>query len=275
MFKASGKFLRVAFISAMVLALSVIVAANVSADVTVPGCTLSFPIQTGWAVTGTSVNANTIGHIGREFSTLRPKPGQPGKVIYAPAQFTVTPDTTAGLFNNATTACHDGELYLHLTYAGSIGSGWALMSSVNDPVHGPGHWLVPGPIPPVATATPVATPVATATPAPVAACNATNTPNSLPTIFTGTFPQTGGKIAQAFSTLRPSIGATDAESIRVYRASSPEPRFDVLGSQSSGGFCWLNIRYTAGPASIVGKTGWALESQIFPDNYGVGRWLTK
>lgn len=269
MSKASGKFLRLAFISAMMLILSVLVAANVSADVVVPGCTLSFPIQTGWAVTGTSVNANTIGHIGREFSTLRPKPGQPGKVVYAPAQFTVTADTSAGLFNNATTACYNGELYLHITYAGAIGSGWALMSSVNDPVYGPGYWLAPGPIPPAPTVVPTVPPPA------AVACNATNTPNSLPTIFTGTFPQTGGKIAQAFSTLRPSIGALDSASLRVYRASSPEPRFDILGTQSSGGFCWVNIRYTAGPAGVVGKTGWALESQVFPDIYGAGRWLTK
>lgn len=201
MSKASGKFLRLAFISAMMLVLSILVAANVSADVVVPGCTLSFPIQTGWTVTGTSVNANQTGHIGRAFSTLRPKPGQPGKVVYAPAQFTVTADTSAGLFNNATTACFNGELYLHITYAGSTGSGWALMSSVNDPVYGPGYWLVPGPIPPAPTAVPTVGP--TVTPAPVAACNATNTPNSLPTAFTGAFPQTGGKIAQAFSTLRP------------------------------------------------------------------------
>jgi len=269
MYKASGKFLRLAFISAMMLVLSVFVAANVSADVVVPNCTLSFPIQTGWAVTGTSVNANAVGHIGREFSTLRPKPGQPGKVVYAPAQFTVTPDTSAGLFNNATTACVNGELYLHITYAGATGSGWALMSSVNDPVYGAGYWLAPGPIPPPPTAAP------TATPAPVVACSATNTPNSLPTMFTGTFPQSGGKIAQAFSTLRPSIGALDSAGIRVYRASTPAPAFDILGTQAVGGFCWLNIKYTAGPASIVGKTGWALESQVFPGAYGAGRWLTK
>jgi hypothetical protein len=269
MSKASGKFLRLAFISALMLVLSVLVAANVSADVTVPGCTLSFPIQTGWTVTGTSVNANTIGHIGRTFSTLRPKPGQPGKVIYAPAQFTVTADTTAGLFNNATTACFNGELYLHIQYAGAVGSGWALMSSVSDPVYGAGYWLAPGPIPPAPTVAP------TTVPAPAVACNATNTPNSLPTMFTGTFPQTGGKIAQVFSTLRPSIGALDSVSLRVFRATTPAPTFDILGTQAVGGFCWLNIRYTAGPAGVVGKAGWALESQVFPDIYGAGRWLTK
>lgn len=257
------------------LVLSVLVAANVSADVTVPGCTLSLPIQSGWAVTGTNVNANTIGHIGKAFSTLRPKPGQAGKVVYAPAQFTVTADTSAGLFNNATTACYNGELYLHITYAGATGSGWALMSSVNDPVYGGGYWLAPGPIPPAATVAPTVTPAATVTPAPVVACNATNTPNSLPTVFTGTFPQTGGKIAQAFSTLRPSIGALDSASLRVFRATTPAPAFDILGTQAVGGFCWVNIRYTAGPAGVVGKTGWALESQILPDIYGAGRWLTK
>lgn len=269
MFKASGKFLRLALISAMMLILSVLVAANVSADVVVPNCTLSFPIQTGWTVTGTSVNAGQVGHIGKAFSTLRAKPGQAGKVIYAPAQFTVSADTSAGLFNNATTACFNGELYLHITYTGTIGAGWALMSSVSDPVYGAGYWLVPGAIPPAPTAVPTTVPTT-----PVA-CNATNTPNSLPTIFTGTFPQTGGKIAQAFSTLRPSIGAADAVSLRVFRATTPAPAFDILGTQAVGGFCWVNIKYTAGPAGVVGKTGWALESQVFPDIYGAGRWLSK
>jgi hypothetical protein len=273
MFKSSGNFLRLAFISAMMLILSVFVVANVSADVVVPGCTLSFPIQTGWAVTGTSVNVNTVGHIGRAFSTLRPKPGQPGKVVYAPAQFTVTADTTAGLFNGATTACSNGELYLHIQYAGSVGSGWALMSSVNDPLYGPGYWLLPGPI--SAAPTPVPTVAPTAVPPAAVACtaNPNNTANSFPTSFPTITATTTGHIGAVFSTLRPSIGAPDSASKQIFKANG-NPAFQVLASRAVGGFCWLNIKYTSGPTGVNGATGWALESQVFPDGVNAaGRWL--
>lgn len=254
------RFAKFFVFAALLLAVSVALVGVVSAQTVDPTCTGSFvPNLT---------TAGVQGHVAQRFSTLRPAPGAPGRRVLAPADFTVVAPST----------CVNGYRWVRIQYTSGVFEdngqsaagqpGYALESAVYDPIYGPGYWLLPGLTPPTPTPVPV-TPV---TPTPPVACAAGNTPYSFVTQFAAPFPKPG-RIGVVFSTLRPAIGAADAVSMRVYKSSVPEPLFEVLETRAVGGFCWLHIRYTAGPATVIAKEGWALESQVYPDIYGAGRWL--
>jgi hypothetical protein len=192
------------------------------------------------------------------FSTLRTAPaGSVVAVVFAPANFDLIADASG-----PASLCVNGLRWLHIRYkdgAANTKTGWALESqNFFDGTYGPGTWLAPG-----------AAPAPPPPPAAVA-CTATNTPNSLPTQFATVAATTAGKITARFSTLRPAPAAATG-TIISNPATGTGPTFKVLGTRALGGFCWVNIQYTAGATG----TGWALESQRFPGIYGAGYWLTK
>lgn len=251
------RLIKLILLAVLLLAPTLALVGGSSAQAVDPTCSGSYVAQL--------TTAGAQGHVAERFSTLRPSPGAPGRRVLAPADFTVVGAST----------CVNGHRWVQIRYTSGVyedtgqsaanAQGWALESAVYDPIYGPGYWLLPGPTPPPPTQV-------TVTPQPAVACSATNTPYSLPTQFAAPFPKPG-RIAVAFSTLRPTIGAADSLSMKVFKSSTPEPRFDVLETRAVGGFCWLRIRYTAGPASVLNKEGWALESQVYPGTFGAGRWL--
>lgn len=210
------------------------------------------------------------GYIAQAFSSLRSAPAGPiVAIVYVQGGVRPTFTVIGG------PECVNNHTWLNIRYtSGSHNgqAGWALESQTYfDGTYGPGRWLAQG-TPPVAP-----TPVPTPTTPTAAACAAdgSNTPFSNPTKFaaaTSAAP-VAGRIGLVFSTWRPSIGAADYLGTPVYKSSNPT--LQVLGTQASGGFCWLRVRYTANvPASILNVEGWALESQVFFDGrFGPGAWI--
>ena len=210
-------------------------------------CVYSFP---------TEFETATSGRIAQAFSTLRSAPGAAtGTVVRAPAEFDVIDQLCAGGFSWVQIEYTSGTTAGGQSAVGR--SGWALESQIYaDSIYGAGRWLTSGdgaPPPPPP-------------PPPSDSCD-----YSFPTQF-GASGATSGEIGEAFSTLRSAPGAVGGTVILA------PAEFDVLGQQCVGGFSWVEIEYTsgttAGGQSAVGRTGWALESQIYADAiYGAGRWL--
>jgi hypothetical protein len=105
----------------------------------VPGtCEFSY----GTAFAGASDNTPIDGEIAQVFSTLRPEPGEAGRVVLAPATFFATDQICLGGFS-----------WLYITYTSGYDedgnsvvehSGWALESQTYyDGTYGPGTWLIP------------------------------------------------------------------------------------------------------------------------------------
>ncbi len=240
------RFLKLFFVMLVLLVPSLTALNGVSAADCAAGTSLSQPTQFLGA-------GGEAGFINEYFSSLRAAPaGAIIGVVYEPANF----ETTGAV------ECVNNHVWVPITYTdGPLAgvSGWALESQTYyDGTYGPGRWLALG-----------TAPTPTPDPAPEA-CGNLASPYSLPNVLTA---GATGKINKVFSTLRPYPGAPDALSQRINNDVTTPPAFTVNETQASGGFCWLNITYTAGPAGVVGQTGWALESQVYPGIYGTGYWL--